>query len=159
MTMTSSIEPRAQISLLCARNAAKTHHSPSYPWQHVEAHQEKCSSETNEETSANIAGAVSNLVNLVLGAGILGMPYAIKQMGLAAGSFLIVLCAMMTKKSLRILIGTAKHVGISIYKKAVRIDLRLVWFLFMLINMVDWHTRWKPNIPDNHQGYAPGALG
>ena len=126
MTMTSSIEPRAQISLLPARNAAKTHRSPSYPWEHVEVHQEKCSSKTNEETSANIADAVSNLVNLVLSAGILSMPNAIKQTGLAAGSFLIVLFAMMTKKSLRILIGTAKHVSISIYKKAVRIDLRLV---------------------------------
>ena len=72
----------------------------------------------------------------MIGMGILGMPPAIKETGIVAGSFLIVLCAMMTKKSLRILIGTAKHVCISIYKKAVRIDLRLVWFLFMLINMV-----------------------
>ncbi len=89
-----------------------------------------------KEKSTTIAGATSNLVNAVIGAGIVGMPYAIRETGLVAGAFLIVLCAMMTEKSLRILIGTAKHVGVSTYERLFESTYGLLGFYFVSINMV-----------------------
>ena len=85
-----------------------------------------------KEKSTTIAGATSNLVNAVIGAGIVGMPYAIKETGLVAGAFLIVLCAVMTEKSLRILIGTAKHVGVATYERLFESTYGSFGFYFVL---------------------------
>jgi amino acid permease len=90
----------------------------------------------NKEKSTTIAGATSNLVNAVIGAGIVGMPYAIKETGLVAGALLIALCAMMTEKSLRILIGTAKHVGVSTYERLFESTYGSFGFYFVSINMI-----------------------
>ena len=90
----------------------------------------------SREKSTTIIGATSNLVNAVIGAGIVGMPYAIKETGLVAGAFLVVLCAMMTEKSLRILIGTAKHVGVPTYERLFESTYGSFGFYFVSINMV-----------------------
>ena len=90
----------------------------------------------SREKSTTIIGATSNLVNAVIGAGIVGMPYAIKETGLVAGAFLILLCAMMTEKSLRILIGTAKHVGVPTYERLFESTYGSFGFYFVSINMI-----------------------
>ena len=56
---------------------------------------------------SSILGASSNLVNSIVGAGIIGMPYALRMSGLWAGMLLLVLVAMLTDKSLRLLIEQA----------------------------------------------------
>jgi len=48
---------------------------------------------------SGIFGASSNLVNSIVGAGIIGIPYALKQSGLIAGVFLLILVAYLTGKS------------------------------------------------------------
>ena len=96
----------------------------------------ECPSATKKEELSNILGATSNLVNAVIGAGIVGMPYAIKETGLVAGAFLILLCAMMTEKSLRILIGTAKHVGVPTYERLFESTYGSFGFYFVSINMI-----------------------
>jgi sodium-coupled neutral amino acid transporter 11 len=45
---------------------------------------------------SDIFGASSNLVNSIVGAGIIGMPYAMKQSGLIAGILLLLLVGWMT---------------------------------------------------------------
>jgi hypothetical protein len=45
---------------------------------------------------SGIFGASSNLVNSIVGAGIIGIPYALRQCGLVAGVFLLVLVAYLT---------------------------------------------------------------
>jgi solute carrier family 38 (sodium-coupled neutral amino acid transporter), member 11 len=45
---------------------------------------------------SDIFGASSNLVNSIVGAGIIGMPYAMKQSGLIAGTLLLLLVGWMT---------------------------------------------------------------
>ena len=47
---------------------------------------------------SGIFGTSSNLVNSIVGAGIIGIPYAFKQSGLVAGVFLLILVAYMTGK-------------------------------------------------------------
>ena len=45
---------------------------------------------------SGIFGASSNLVNSIVGAGIIGIPYAFRQSGLIAGLFLLGLVAFLT---------------------------------------------------------------
>jgi hypothetical protein len=63
----------------------------------------------------------SNLVNSIVGAGIIGIPYAMRQSGIVMGLLLILLVAYLTDKSLRIIIELAcfhpklKHLGVLTY--------------------------------------------
>jgi amino acid permease len=45
---------------------------------------------------SGIFGASSNLVNSIVGAGIIGIPYAFKQSGLIAGVILLILVSYLT---------------------------------------------------------------
>mmetsp|Transcript_4464 Transcript_4464/g.8781 ORF Transcript_4464/g.8781 Transcript_4464/m.8781 type:complete len:503 (+) Transcript_4464:155-1663(+) len=56
---------------------------------------------------SSVFGASSNLVNSIVGAGIIGIPYALRMSGLWAGLFLLLLVGLFTDKSLRILIEQA----------------------------------------------------
>ena len=56
---------------------------------------------------SSILGASSNLVNSIVGAGIIGIPYAMRMSGLYVGIFLLLLVSALTDKSLRILIEQA----------------------------------------------------
>lgn len=62
---------------------------------------------TEPMIKSGIGGASANLVNSIVGAGIIGIPYAFKQSGLIAGVLLLVLVAFLTDKSLRIIVGLA----------------------------------------------------
>jgi hypothetical protein len=73
------------------------------------------------ETKSGLIGASSNLVNSIVGAGIIGIPYAMRQSGIVVGLMLLVLVAYLTDKSLRIIIEVAcfhpklKHLGVLTY--------------------------------------------
>lgn len=56
---------------------------------------------------SSILGASSNLVNSIVGAGIIGIPYALRMSGLISGVALLVLVSVLTDKSLRLLIEQA----------------------------------------------------
>ncbi|CAJ1932432.1 unnamed protein product [Cylindrotheca closterium] len=56
---------------------------------------------------SQIGGACSNLVNSVVGAGIIGIPYALKESGLVAGVILLVLVSFFTDRTLRMLVELA----------------------------------------------------
>eukprot|EP00555_Chaetoceros_dichaeta_P003309 CAMPEP_0198250496 /NCGR_PEP_ID=MMETSP1447-20131203/1668_1 /TAXON_ID=420782 /ORGANISM="Chaetoceros dichaeta, Strain CCMP1751" /LENGTH=665 /DNA_ID=CAMNT_0043935343 /DNA_START=26 /DNA_END=2023 /DNA_ORIENTATION=- len=56
---------------------------------------------------SGIGGASANLVNSIVGAGIIGIPYAFRQSGLLAGILLLLLVAYLTDKSLRVIVGLA----------------------------------------------------
>jgi len=56
---------------------------------------------------SGIRGASANMVNSIVGAGIIGIPYALRQSGLVAGLLLLLLVAFLTDKSLRIIVGLA----------------------------------------------------
>lgn len=60
------------------------------------------------EHKAGLMGTASNLVNAIVGCGIVGVPYAVQRAGFAAGIFLVVFVAIVTEKSLRLLVNTAK---------------------------------------------------
>lgn len=95
----------------------------------------KESLETKEHKSS-VAGATSNLVNAVIGAGIVGIPFAIQQTGLVAGIFLVIFCAFLTDKSLRVLVGTAKHVDVPTYETLFESVYGSFGFYFISMNML-----------------------
>ena len=53
------------------------------------------------KTKSEISGASSNLVNSIVGAGIIGIPFAFKQSGLVAGVALLFLVSYFTGMSPR----------------------------------------------------------
>lgn len=70
----------------------------------------------DDEHKTGIFGTVCNLVVGIIGAGIVGIPYAIKKSGLVAGLLMTILSAVACDKSLRLLIETAKHVDVTSYE-------------------------------------------
>jgi sodium-coupled neutral amino acid transporter 11 len=70
----------------------------------------------DDEHKTGVLGTSANLVVTIIGAGIVGIPYAIKKSGLVAGIFMTILSAVACDKSLRLLIETAKHVDVTSYE-------------------------------------------
>lgn len=76
---------------------------------------------------SGIFGASSNLVNSIVGAGIIGIPFALNQAGLVVGVLLLVAVTYSTDKSLRMLIELAnfhvhlKHSNVRTYEDLARI--------------------------------------
>jgi sodium-coupled neutral amino acid transporter 11 len=88
------------------------------------------------EHKSSISGATSNLVNAIIGAGIVGIPFAIRETGLIAGVVLVVLCAFLTDKSLKVLVGTAKHINVPSYEMLFESTYGSFGFYFISINML-----------------------
>lgn len=59
------------------------------------------------QEKTGLFGTFSNLVNSIVGAGIIGIPYAISNAGLVMGIVLLILVAYLTNKSLQILVELA----------------------------------------------------
>ena len=68
------------------------------------------------EHKSNLIGCTANLITDIVGAGIIGIPYALRETGLCAGWLLIMLSAALGIKSLRLLVATAKHVDAPSYE-------------------------------------------
>jgi sodium-coupled neutral amino acid transporter 11 len=62
-----------------------------------------------KEHKSGILGCSANLITAIVGSGIVGIPFAIKNAGFLAGIFLVIIASIMTEKSLRLLIATAKQ--------------------------------------------------
>ena len=70
----------------------------------------------SDEAKSGIGGTVANLVTCIVGSGIVGVPFALREAGLVAGTGMVVLCALLTDKSLRMLIDTAKYADVPSYE-------------------------------------------
>jgi sodium-coupled neutral amino acid transporter 11 len=68
------------------------------------------------EHKSNLLGCTANLITAIVGAGIIGIPYAMRETGLLAGWFLLVLSGVLGSKSLCLLVEMAKHVDAASYE-------------------------------------------
>lgn len=68
------------------------------------------------EHKSNLIGCTANLITAIIGAGIIGLPYAMRQSGLVTGWFLIILSGGLGCRSLVLLVETAKHVDAPSYE-------------------------------------------
>ena len=87
------------------------------------------------EHKSHIPGCAANLMTCIVGSGIVGLPYAMQQTGFVAGVALITLTALLTEKSLRLLVETAKHLHQSTYETAAEVAFGTIGFRFILVNM------------------------
>jgi sodium-coupled neutral amino acid transporter 11 len=87
------------------------------------------------ENKSSLAGCTANLINAIVGSGIVGIPYAVKMAGFGAGLILILACAVLTEKSLRLLVFTAKHVHVATYETAAEAAFGKAGFRFVVVNM------------------------
>lgn len=88
------------------------------------------------EHKSTLLGCAANLINAIVGSGIVGIPYAIQQAGFVSGVFLVIACAFLTEKSLRLLIETAKHVHVPSYETVAEAAFGRYGFLFVAANML-----------------------
>ena len=65
----------------------------------------------------SVRGSVFTLASATLGAGALSVPFAFKSMGIALGSVLILLCAVTTIFSLRLLTMARTRTGLSSFEE------------------------------------------
>ena len=74
-------------------------------------------------------GTSSNLINIVVGAGIVGVPYVLKESGFIAGVLFLMFVGIKTEKSLRMLIDiTFYHPIMKQNRTSSYEDLFYVWF-------------------------------
>jgi sodium-coupled neutral amino acid transporter 11 len=79
-----------------------------------------------------VAGACSNLVNSIVGAGIIGIPFALKESGLIAGVVLLILVSYFTDKTLRMLVELAffsprlKDYGVMTFEDLLAVSMSVV---------------------------------
>lgn len=76
----------------------------------------------DDAPKSSVPGAAFNLINAIVGAGIVGMPFAIQQCSLVLGLGMILFFALVTLKTVRLLIETAKHVDVSTYERLAEVS-------------------------------------
>jgi sodium-coupled neutral amino acid transporter 11 len=101
--------------------------SPIQPSSHFEGetpsfalpqtHDLTSTSTTDDSTHSGVPGATFNFVNSIVGAGIIGMPYAIKQCGLLMGVALLVFVAYIVHLSVLMLISVGINEKIYNYEE------------------------------------------
>ena len=88
-----------------------------------------------EENKSGLLGCIGNMAVAIVGSGIVGLPFAIRQTGLVAGVLLVLFTAVLTEKSLRLIVETAKHLHKQSYETAAEVTFGALGFRFVLINM------------------------
>jgi solute carrier family 38 (sodium-coupled neutral amino acid transporter), member 11 len=88
-----------------------------------------------QESKSTLVGTTSNLINAIVGAGIVGIPYAVNQCGFMSGILLIIICAYITDKSLYLLITTAKHIHVPTYETLAEGCFGSTGYYFICMNM------------------------
>lgn len=89
----------------------------------------------HHDHKSSVAGACSNLINAIVGAGIVGIPFAIRETGLVAGVVLVGLVAVLASKSLRLLVETASLVHAPSYETLCEASFGSKGFMFVSIAM------------------------
>ena len=77
-------------------------------------------SSNKSEKESGIVGASFNIINAILGSGIIGIPAAIREAGFSMGVVLLVLVGMVTEYTLYILVSTGVSVGCFSYQEVMR---------------------------------------
>lgn len=105
---------------------------------------------TDEEEAhrrSNTAGASYNLINSIVGSGVIGMSYAFRQSGYLAGIGLLGLVALLTDYSATILLRSGQMVQVTTYQELVYtvlgktgfLWLSLVQFLYPFICLISYN--------------------
>mmetsp|Transcript_21496 Transcript_21496/g.45306 ORF Transcript_21496/g.45306 Transcript_21496/m.45306 type:complete len:771 (+) Transcript_21496:182-2494(+) len=92
-------------------------------------------SNKDNEHKSTVLGCSANLVNAIVGSGIVGLPFAVQEAGFVPGILLVLFAALLTEKSLRLLIETAKHSNVPSYETVAEAAYGKFGFYFVASNM------------------------
>ncbi|XP_078703428.1 putative sodium-coupled neutral amino acid transporter 11 isoform X3 [Branchiostoma floridae x Branchiostoma belcheri] len=103
--------------------------------------------EDQKREQSNIPQASFNFINSIIGSGIIGMPYALKQAGFPMGVLLILIVALITDYSVILLIRGGNLSGTKNYQDLVRaafgfpgfVFLSIVQFVYPFIAMISYN--------------------
>jgi hypothetical protein len=88
---------------------------------------------TKKEKESGILGASFNVINSIVGAGMIGVPAALREAGFVTGVFLLVLVALVTDFTLYILVATGVSINRLSYQEAVKKALGVVGLVLVTI--------------------------
>ena len=71
---------------------------------------------SNDSAKSSVWGAASNFVNSIIGAGIIGLPFAMREAGLGAGVLLLIAIAVMTSFSVQLIVAMGLRVNVHDYE-------------------------------------------
>ncbi|XP_059503305.1 putative sodium-coupled neutral amino acid transporter 11 isoform X1 [Stegostoma tigrinum] len=128
-----------------------------------------CDESTTEGEKSNLSSASFNVINSIIGSGIIGLPYSMKQAGFPFGILLLFLVAYITDYSIILLIKGGNLSGTTTYQSLVNkafgitgyLILSFLQFVYPFIAMVSYNiisgdtlTKVFQRIP----GVGPGSI-
>ncbi|KFY34077.1 hypothetical protein V494_07083 [Pseudogymnoascus sp. VKM F-4513 (FW-928)] len=93
--------------------------------------------ETPEDRpTSSLQAAISNMSNSIMGAGIIGQPYALKEAGLAAGVTLLVVLTGVVDWTIRLIVINSKMSGRNTFQGTV--EFCFGWWGLLAISLAQW---------------------
>ena len=93
--------------------------------------------ETPEDRpTSSLQAAISNMSNSILGAGIIGQPYALKEAGLAAGVTLLIVLTVVVDWTIRLIVINSKMSGRNTFQGTV--EFCFGWWGLLAISFAQW---------------------
>ncbi|KFX88492.1 hypothetical protein V490_07593 [Pseudogymnoascus sp. VKM F-3557] len=89
-----------------------------------------------DHPTSSLQAAISNMSNSILGAGIIGQPYALKEAGLAAGVILLVVLTVVVDWTIRLIVINSKMSGRNTFQGTV--EFCFGWWGLLAISLAQW---------------------
>lgn len=90
----------------------------------------------DDRPTSSLQAAISNMSNSILGAGIIGQPYALKEAGLAAGVTLLVILTVVVDWTIRLIVINSKMSGRNTFQGTV--EFCFGWWGLLAISFAQW---------------------
>lgn len=89
-----------------------------------------------DRPTSSLQAAISNMSNSILGAGIIGQPYALKEAGLAAGVTLLIVLTVVVDWTIRLIVINSKMSGRNTFQGTV--EFCFGWWGLLAISFAQW---------------------
>ena len=89
-----------------------------------------------DRPTSSLHAAISNMSNSILGAGIIGQPYALKEAGLATGITLLVVLTVVVDWTIRLIVVNSKMSGRNTFQGTV--EFCFGWWGLLAISFAQW---------------------
>ncbi|KAG9509596.1 putative sodium-coupled neutral amino acid transporter 11 [Fragariocoptes setiger] len=132
---TISGSPSASDPYDCSTERSPSFDTTSDTKNLVSVEQRRLQQQSHRSTTSFHIGL--NYVNSILGSGIVGIPYALKQAGFGLGLFLLIAIALVTDYSLSLLVKSANLAGVTSYQDLVHVCFGGPgWFVVSMLQLI-----------------------
>jgi hypothetical protein len=141
--------------------------SPTLDHAHEHAHGHGHGHHHGGRAKSSLLSAFSNMANSIIGAGIIGQPYAFRQAGLVSGTFLLVVLTLVVDWTIRLIVVNSKLSGASSFQGTVEkcfgraglVAISLAQWAFAFGGMVAFGVIVGDSVPSVLRAVWPGAGG